>query len=404
MKKDFEVEEIIDKENIRQRDSAIFIASENYASEAVRNYTGSILTNKYAEGYPGKRYYAGCENVDIAENLAINRGKELFECDHMNVQPHSGSQANMAVYMSLLKTGDRILSLSLDHGGHLSHGHNVNFSGKLFDIQNYYLNQDTEIIDYEQLEAVARKVQPKIIICGYSAYSRTIDFQKFKQIAKETNSLLMADIAHIAGLVASKLHPSPVGIADIITSTTHKTLRGPRGGIAIISKELSRKYDRGIFPMIQGGPIMNTILAKAVAFKEALSNDFKNYSTNIISNSKLLAKVFQEGGLRIVSGGTDNHLMLLDLRNIKINGSEAEEKLNSVGIIVNKNAIPFDPLPPNITSGIRVGTPAITTRRINEEDLSTIGDLIVQTLKTPTKKLSVIKSKVTRIMQDLPLP
>ena len=404
MKKDLEVEEIIDKENIRQRDSAIFIASENYASEAVRSYTGSILTNKYAEGYPGKRYYAGCENVDIAENLAINRGKELFECDHMNVQPHSGSQANMAVYMSLLKTGDRILSLSLDHGGHLSHGHNVNFSGKLFDIQNYYLNQDTEIIDYEQLEAVARKVQPKIIICGYSAYSRTIDFQKFKQIAKETNSLLMADIAHIAGLVASKLHPSPVGIADIITSTTHKTLRGPRGGIAIISKELSRKYDRGIFPMIQGGPIMNTILAKAVAFKEALSNDFKNYSTNIISNSKLLAKVFQEGGLRIVSGGTDNHLMLLDLRNIKINGSEAEEKLNSVGIIVNKNAIPFDPLPPNITSGIRVGTPAITTRRINEEDLSTIGDLIVQTLKTPTKKLSVIKSKVTRIMQELPLP
>ena len=324
MKKDLEVEEIIDKENIRQRDSAIFIASENYASEAVRNYTGSILTNKYAEGYPGKRYYAGCENVDIAENLAINRGKELFECDHMNVQPHSGSQANMAVYMSLLKTGDRILSLSLDHGGHLSHGHNVNFSGKLFDIQNYYLNQDTEIIDYEQLEDVARKVQPKIIICGYSAYSRTIDFQKFKQIAKETNSLLMADIAHIAGLVASKLHPSPVGIADIITSTTHKTLRGPRGGIAIISKELSRKYDRGIFPMIQGGPIMNTILAKAVAFKEALSNDFKNYSKNIISNSKLLAKVFQEGGLRIVSGGTDNHLMLLDLRNIKINGSEAE--------------------------------------------------------------------------------
>ena len=404
MKKDLEVEEIIDKEHIRQRDSAIFIASENYASEAVRNYTGSILTNKYAEGYPGKRYYAGCENVDIAENLAINRGKELFECDHMNVQPHSGSQANMAVYLSLLKTGDKILSLSLDHGGHLSHGHNVNFSGKLFDIHNYYLNPDTETIDYEQLEDVARKVQPKIIICGYSAYSRTIDFQKFKQIATETNSLLMADIAHIAGLVASKLHPSPVGIADIITSTTHKTLRGPRGGIAIISKELSRKYDRGIFPMIQGGPIMNTILAKAVAFKEALSNDFKDYSTNIISNSKLLAKIFQEGGLRIVSGGTDNHLMLLDLRNIKINGSEAEEKLNSVGIVVNKNAIPFDPLPPNITSGIRVGTPAITTRRINEEDLSTIGDLIIQTLKTPTNKLSVIKSKVSKIMQKLPLP
>jgi len=404
MKKDLEVEEIIDKEHIRQRDSAIFIASENYASEAVRNYTGSILTNKYAEGYPGKRYYAGCENVDIAENLAINRGKELFECDHMNVQPHSGSQANMAVYLSLLKTGDKILSLSLDHGGHLSHGHNVNFSGKLFDIHNYYLNPDTETIDYEQLEDVARKVQPKIIICGYSAYSRTIDFQKFKQIATETNSLLMADIAHIAGLVASKLHPSPVGIADIITSTTHKTLRGPRGGIAIISKELSRKYDRGIFPMIQGGPIMNTILAKAVAFKEALSNDFKNYSTNIISNSKLLAKIFQEGGLRIVSGGTDNHLMLLDLRNIKINGSEAEEKLNSVGIVVNKNAIPFDPLPPNITSGIRIGTPAITTRRINEEDLSTIGDLIIQTLKTPTNKLSVIKSKVSKIMQKLPLP
>ena len=404
MKKDLEVEEIIDKEHIRQRDSAIFIASENYASEAVRNYTGSILTNKYAEGYPGKRYYAGCENVDIAENLAINRGKELFECDHMNVQPHSGSQANMAVYLSLLKTGDKILSLSLDHGGHLSHGHNVNFSGKIFDIHNYYLNPDTETIDYEQLEDVARKVQPKIIICGYSAYSRTIDFQKFKQIATETNSLLMADIAHIAGLVASKLHPSPVGIADIITSTTHKTLRGPRGGIAIISKELSRKYDRGIFPMIQGGPIMNTILAKAVAFKEALSNDFKNYSTNIISNSKLLAKIFQEGGLRIVSGGTDNHLMLLDLRNIKINGSEAEEKLNSVGIVVNKNAIPFDPLPPNITSGIRVGTPAITTRRINEEDLSTIGDLIIQTLKTPTNKLSVIKSKVSKIMQKLPLP
>ena len=404
MKKDLEVEEIIDKEHVRQRDSAIFIASENYASEAVRNYTGSILTNKYAEGYPGKRYYAGCENVDIAENLAINRGKELFECDHMNVQPHSGSQANMAVYLSLLKTGDKILSLSLDHGGHLSHGHNVNFSGKLFDIHNYYLNPDTETIDYEQLEDVARKVQPKIIICGYSAYSRTIDFQKFKQIATETNSLLMADIAHIAGLVASKLHPSPVGIADIITSTTHKTLRGPRGGIAIISKELSRKYDRGIFPMIQGGPIMNTILAKAVAFKEALSNDFKNYSTNIISNSKLLAKIFQEGGLRIVSGGTDNHLMLLDLRNIKINGSEAEEKLNSVGIVVNKNAIPFDPLPPNITSGIRVGTPAITTRRINEEDLSTIGDLIIQTLKTPTNKLAVIKSKVSKIMQNLPLP
>ena len=405
MKKlDKKIELILEKESIRQRNSAVFIASENYASESVRNYSNSIFTNKYAEGYPGKRYYAGCENADEVENLAISRGKKLFSSKHINVQPHSGSQANMAAYVSLLKPGDKILSLSLDHGGHLSHGHNVNFSGKIYEIHNYFLNRESELLDYDQINDIAEKVKPKLIICGYSAYSRIIDFNKFKSISQKVGSLLMADIAHIAGLVVSGKHPSPVGIADIITSTTHKTLRGPRGGLAIIREDLSSKYDRGVFPAIQGGPLMNTILAKAAAFEEALSDNFIEYSQQIIDNAKVLANLFLDRGLRIVSGGTDNHLMLIDTRSIGINGDEAENKLNEVGIVVNKNAIPFDPMPPKITSGIRIGTPAITSRQISNEDLLKIGDVIVDCLSTSSKNTSVFSKEVQKIMNKLPLP
>ena len=401
---DKKIELILEKESIRQRNSAVFIASENYASESVRNYSNSIFTNKYAEGYPGKRYYAGCENADEVENIAISRGKKLFSSKHINVQPHSGSQANMAAYVSLLKPGDKILSLSLDHGGHLSHGHNVNFSGKIYEIHNYFLNRESELLDYDQINDIAEKVKPKLIICGYSAYSRIIDFNKFKSISQKVGSLLMADIAHIAGLVVSGKHPSPVGIADIITSTTHKTLRGPRGGLAIIREDLSSKYDRGVFPAIQGGPLMNTILAKAAAFEEALSDNFIEYSQQIIDNAKVLANLFLDRGLRIVSGGTDNHLMLIDTRSIGINGDEAENKLNEVGIVVNKNAIPFDPMPPKITSGIRIGTPAITSRQISNEDLLKIGDVIVDCLSTSSKNTSVFSKEVQKIMNKLPLP
>ena len=401
---DKKIELILEKESIRQRNSAVFIASENYASESVRNYSNSIFTNKYAEGYPGKRYYAGCENADEVENLAISRGKKLFSSKHINVQPHSGSQANMAAYVSLLKPGDKILSLSLDHGGHLSHGHNVNFSGKIYEIHNYYLNRESELLDYDQINDIAEKVKPKLIICGYSAYSRIIDFNKFKTISQKVGSLLMADIAHIAGLVVSGKHPSPVGIADIITSTTHKTLRGPRGGLAIIREDLSSKYDRGVFPAIQGGPLMNTILAKAAAFEEALSDNFIEYSQQIIDNAKVLANLFLDRGLRLVSGGTDNHLMLIDTRSIGINGDEAENKLNEVGIVVNKNAIPFDPMPPKITSGIRIGTPAITSRQISNDDLLKIGDVIVDCLSTSSKNTSVFSKEVQKIMNKLPLP
>ncbi|MDG2101808.1 MAG: serine hydroxymethyltransferase [Dehalococcoidia bacterium] len=404
VKIDNKIERILEKEFLRQKNSAVFIASENYASENVRKYSSSILTNKYAEGYPGERYYAGCEFADEIENLAIENGKSIFKSDHINVQPHSGSQANMAAYVSLLKPGDKILSLSLDHGGHLSHGHNVNFSGKIYQIHNYFLNKETELIDYEKIKEIAEEVKPKLIICGYSAYSRIIDFVKFSEISKSVGSLLMADIAHIAGLIVSDLHPSPVGLADIITSTTHKTLRGPRGGLAIIKKELSKKYDRGVFPAIQGGPIMNTILAKAIAFEEASTKEFINYSKQIINNAKDLSELFISQGLRVISGGTDNHLMLIDTRSIGITGDVAEKKLNSVGIVVNKNAIPYDPLPPKITSGIRIGTPAITTRKISKNDLLEIGNLIVETLKKSDKNLSKISQEVKKIMNKLPLP
>ena len=401
---DIEIENILEEEQKRQRNSAVFIASENYASSSVRKYTSSILTNKYAEGYPGQRYYAGCEYADQAENLAIDRGKKIFESQHINVQPHSGSQANMAVYIGLLNPGDKILSLSLDHGGHLSHGHNVNFSGKIYEIHNYFLDKETEMIDFNSLQKIAEEIKPKLIICGYSAYSRIIDFERFKEIADSVNALLMADIAHIAGLVVAKQHPSPVNIADIITSTTHKTLRGPRGGIAIIKNSLSKKYDRGIFPAVQGGPIMNNILAKAVAFKEASSNEFVQYSKDIINNAQILCEFFKEKKLRIVSDKTENHLMLIDTRSVNLSGAEAEEKLNSVGIIVNKNAIPFDPEPPKITSGIRIGTPAITTRKISKNDLLSVGELIYETLTTETEKNSNIKKQVHEIMNKLPLP
>ena len=401
---DNQIELILEKELSRQKNSAVLIASENYASKKVRNYSNTIFTNKYAEGYPGARYYAGCENADEVENLAISRGKKLFSSDHINVQPHSGSQANMAAYISLLKPGDKILSLSLDHGGHLSHGHNVNFSGKIYDIHNYYLNEESELLDFDHINEIAEKNKPKLIICGYSAYSRVIDFKKFKQIAENVNSLLMADIAHISGLVASGLHPTPVGIADIITSTTHKTLRGPRGGLAIIREDLSNKYDRGVFPAVQGGPLMNTILAKAVAFQEALSQDFINYSKKIIENAKTLENLFISRGLRLVSGGTDNHLMLIDTRSIGINGSEAENKLSDAGIIVNKNAIPFDPEPPKVTSGIRIGTPAITSREISNEDLLSIGNIIVDSLISSSKKSGTYRQEVEKIMNKLPLP
>ena len=405
--KDPEVANIIDAEERRLREEIVLIASENYASRAVLEATGSVLTNKYAEGYPGRRYYAGTENLDDAESLAIDRAKQLFEgAEHANVQPHSGSQANMAAYFAALEPGDRVMGMSLDHGGHLTHGSPVNFSGRIYDFVHYGLDEESEMIDYDAVARIADELKPKIIVSGYSAYSRTIDFNRFGEIADSIGALHLADMAHIAGLVAAGAHPTPIPHADIVTSTTHKTLRGPRGAMALTTKDWASKYDSAVFPRMQGGPMGHTIAAKAVAYKEASSDDFKTYASNIVSNAAALADALSDAGMRIVSGGTDNHLMLVDLRGIGVTGAEAETKMRAVGIVANKNMVPFDPNPPRVTSGVRVGVPAVTSRGMSTKDMDTIAELIVESLRveqdSPTQKS--LAKKVKEFASSFPVP
>ncbi len=373
---DNEVAQAMESELTRQRNNIELIASENFVSKAVMAAMGSHLTNKYAEGYPGKRYYGGCEKVDIVETLAIERAKKLFGADHANVQPHSGAQANTAVYFATLNPGDTIMGMNLAHGGHLTHGSPVNISGKQYKIVPYGVNQETELIDYDELRKIAHEAKPKMIVAGASAYPRAINFKIFSEIAKEVGAYLMVDMAHIAGLVAAGLHESPVPYADFVTTTTHKTLRGPRGGMILCKEEYAKLIDKAVFPGIQGGPLMHVIAAKAVSFKEALDDSFKVYCEQIIQNANVLSASLQEKGFRIVSGGTDNHLMLVDLQNMNITGKEAEKRLDEVNITCNKNAIPFDPQSPFITSGIRLGTPSVTTRGMNADDMKEIADLI----------------------------
>ncbi len=379
---DPDIEQVIQEEEKRQRGRLELIASENFVSRAVREAQGSVLTNKYAEGYPGKRYYGGCEYVDIAEKLAQDRAKELFQAEYANVQPHSGSQANMAVLFSVLKPGDTILGMDLRQGGHLTHGSPVSFSGRLFNVVSYGVRRDTEAIDYEQVEEIAREHRPRLIIAGASAYPRIIDFERFRQIAKMVGAYLMVDMAHIAGLVSTGLHPNPVPSADFVTSTTHKTLRGPRGGFILSHASYGKILDSQIFPGIQGGPLMHVIAAKAVAFREALQPAFKEYQTRVVANSNRLAEVLSNLGYRLVSGGTDNHLMLIDLTSRGLTGKVAEEVLGRAGITVNKNAIPFDIQKPSVTSGIRIGTPAVTTRGMHPEHMNAIGDFVHRALES----------------------
>lgn len=377
---DPEIADAINKEINRQRDNIELIASENFVSEAVIATMGTHLTNKYAEGYPGKRYYGGCQCVDIAENIARDRAKEIFGADHANVQPHSGAQANMAVFFAMLTPGDKVMGMNLSHGGHLTHGSPVNMSGKYFEIVPYGVTEDG-FIDYDALRELAIKEKPKMIIAGASAYARTIDFAKFKEIADEVGALLMVDMAHIAGLVATGLHPNPVPYADFVTTTTHKTLRGPRGGMILCKAEYAKAIDKAVFPGIQGGPLMHTIAAKAVNFKEVLSDEFKTYQEQVVKNAKVLADSLMKRGIDIVSGGTDNHLMLIDLRSLDLTGKVAEKLLDEVRVTCNKNTIPFDPQSPFVTSGLRIGTPAATTRGLKEEDMDTIAEIIAITLK-----------------------
>jgi glycine hydroxymethyltransferase len=393
-------------ESRRQEAHIELIASENYVSPAVLQAQGSTLTNKYAEGYPGKRYYGGCEYVDVAEQLAIDRAKQLFGANDANVQPHSGSQANQAVYLAVLKPGDTILGMALAHGGHLTHGASVNLSGRLFRALTYGLRPDTETIDYDQVEELALAERPKMIIAGASAYSRVIDWKRFRAIADMVGAYLFVDMAHYAGLVVAGLYPSPVGIADFVTTTTHKTLRGPRGGIILTSKEEHAKaINSTIFPGIQGGPLMHVIAAKAVAFKEAMGDDFKQYQMQVVANAKMMAKTLQERGLRIISGGTDSHLFLMDLRPKKITGKDAEAALGSVQITVNKNAIPNDPQKPFITSGIRIGSPAMTTRGFKETEAEQLSNLMADLLDRPNDKvvLNRISSEVKTLSTKFPV-
>ncbi len=377
---DPEIVAAMEAELKRQRDNIELIASENFVSPAVMDAMGTHLTNKYAEGYPGKRYYGGCVNVDVIENLARERAKELFGCDHVNVQPHSGSQANIAVYFAMLNPGDTILGMNLSHGGHLTHGSPVNLSGKYFNVVPYGVDE-TGFIDYDEFEKIAEEAKPKMIVAGASAYARTIDFERISQIAKSVGAYFMVDIAHIAGLVAAGVHPSPVPYADFVTTTTHKTLRGPRGGMIMCKAEYAAQIDKAIFPGTQGGPLMHIIAAKAVCFKEALSPEYKKYIKQVVNNAKALAQGLMDEGIDIVSGGTDNHLMLVDLRKVDITGKEAEKLLDEVRITCNKNTIPFDPKSPFVTSGIRLGTPAVTTRGMKEEDMREIAAIIASTLK-----------------------
>ncbi|MFL5732544.1 MAG: serine hydroxymethyltransferase, partial [Chloroflexia bacterium] len=373
--------------------------SENYVSRAVLEAQGSVLTNKYAEGYPGKRYYGGCEYVDVAETLAINRAKELFGAEHVNVQPHSGAQANMAVYMAVLHPGDKLLGMGLPYGGHLTHGYHVNFSGKLYQSTAYAVDRETERLDYDALEKQAVEERPNLLVVGASAYSRIFDFERCRRIADAAGALLMVDMAHIAGLVAAGIHPSPIPHAHFVTTTTHKTLRGPRGGMVLCTAEYAKDIDKSVFPGIQGGPLMHVIAAKAVSFKEALQPGFKEYQRQIVANAKRLAARLEAGGLRLVSGGTDNHLMLVDVTQLGLTGNEAEQALDDVGITVNKNAIPYDPKPPAKASGIRVGTPAVTTRGFQEPEMDTIARLITDVLRAPADE--AVKARVSDEVMEL---
>lgn len=375
---DPEVYEAIHDEWNRQRDNLELIASENFVSEAVLSAQGCIMTNKYAEGYPSHRYYGGCEWVDVVENLAIERVKELFGADHANVQPHSGSQANAAAYLAMLDPGDVVLAMRLDHGGHLTHGSPVNFSGQLYDFRSYGVDRETELIDYDELERLAHEHKPRLIVSGASAYPRFFDFPRIREIADSVGAYMMVDIAHVAGMIAVGLHPSPIPHADVVTSTTHKTLRGPRGGLILCKQAMAKAIDNAVFPGMQGGPLMHIIAAKAVAFKQALQSDFKEYEQHILDNAKTLADEMQVQGLRLVTGGTDNHMILVDLSGTGVTGAQAEKRLDEVRITVNKNKIPFDPLPPQETSGIRVGTPALTTRGMRESEMRTTGRLIAR--------------------------
>lgn len=400
---DKEVADTVRCELDRQRRNIELIASENFVSEAVLAAMGTVLTNKYAEGYPAKRYYGGCQCVDVTENIAIERAKKLFGAEHANVQPHSGAQANMAVFIALLEHGDTILGMNLAHGGHLTHGSKVNFSGKYFNIIPYGVSEITGMIDYDEVERLATEHKPKLILAGASAYSRSIDFERFGAIAKKVGAYLMVDMAHIAGLVAAGLHPNPVPFADVVTSTTHKTLRGPRGGLILCREELAQKIDKAIFPGTQGGPLMHIIAAKAVAFGEALRDDFKIYQQRILDNAQALANALIEEGFNLVSGGTDNHLMLVDLRPVNITGKELEHRLDEVHITVNKNSIPFDPEKPTITSGIRVGTPAATTRGFGEADMVEIAKLIKLTATDYETKADEIRARVKVLCDAHPL-
>ena len=385
-KQDPNIQAVINQELARQRDKLEMIASENFVSQAVMEAQGSVLTNKYAEGYPGKRYYGGCENVDVIETLAIERAKRLFGAEHANVQPHSGSQANFGVYFALLQPGDTIVGMNLSHGGHLTHGSPVNVSGTYFNVVPYGVDAETQQIDYDEFRKIVLEAKPKLIIAGGSAYSRQIDFKKMADVAHEVDAIFMVDMAHFAGLVAAGLHPNPVEYADIVTTTTHKTLRGPRGGMILCKEKYAKAIDKAIFPGIQGGPLMHVIAAKAVAFGEALQPEFKVYAQQVIDNAKALAAALQEKGLTIVSGGTDTHVMLVDVRNTGLTGKEAEHLLDEVGITCNKNTIPFDPASPFVTSGIRLGTPALTTRGLQVKDMEEIADIIAAVLNNPEDK------------------
>ena len=402
-KADEEVYEAMNLELSRQRGNIELIASENFVSPAVMAAVGSHLTNKYAEGLPGKRYYGGCQYVDIVENLAIERCKKLFGCDHANVQPHSGAQANTAVYFALLNPGDTILGMNLSHGGHLTHGSPVNISGKYFKIVPYGVSKEDERIDYDALEQLAIENKPKMIVAGASAYPRIIDFPRLREIADKVGAYLMVDIAHIAGLVAAGLHPSPVPYADIVTTTTHKTLRGPRGGVIMCKEQYAKAIDKAVFPGMQGGPLMHVIAGKAVAFKEALSDEFKAYQKQVVANAAAMADEFKKCGVRLVSGGTDNHLMLVDLRDKNMTGKELEKMLDEVNITVNKNTIPFEETSPFITSGIRIGTPSITTRGFKEEDARLVARLITKIIEEKEAAFDFVRGEVKKLCDKYPL-
>jgi len=402
---DMELYESIKAEKTRQQENIELIASENFVSQSVMEAAGSVLTNKYAEGYPGKRYYGGCEHVDVAENLARDRAKEIFGAEHANVQPHSGAQANMAIYFTFLELGDTVLGMNLSHGGHLTHGSPVNYSGKFYNFEEYGVDKETEQLDYDVILAKAKEVQPKLIVAGASAYSRTIDFAKFREIADEVGAYLLVDMAHIAGLIATGDHPNPVPHADFVTTTTHKTLRGPRGGMILCKAEYGKEIDKTVFPGMQGGPLMHIIAAKATSFKEVLTDDFKAYSKQVIRNAQALSDALVAEGIRIVSGGTDNHLLLLDVTPLDLTGKVAEAVLDQVGITTNKNTIPFDPQSPFITSGVRVGSAAVTSRGFNEEAMKDVASIMALTLKNPEDEaiLEQAAIKVKELTSQFPL-